>query len=383
MNNKNNYIKYYKKYNDTKYNDTKILTFKTPIKNNINIILNSNNLLGNKIKNKIKNIYNFNFERINSIEPNILYQRLLTIKKYGNEKKVYNKMFQKAINNIQNFLRKDEKFYDNKKALIKQKSRINFVKTLDYLEKFKNINLNLSYKKLYYILFFYLGITRNLINILQQKTPNIRDLLCFFNDTFYDLNYGYLDLFNNINGRTHSLSMSRFDNYIFRLIYNNLMYNRNKINPGYVSTSCVFFKKNNEKYGLDRNNSYISTDYGSGKNIDSRVNTLNLILELFTKLDTEIITTVEEKKKCIVEIYYYIIILMPFNLGTASIAEMFLYSLWKFYIGTRLEIRQTIMLDVEALTSNFDVFYRNCFHNDVNENDSDNKTIYTPYFIEA
>ena len=87
---------------------------------------------------------------------------------------------------------------------------------------------------------------------------------------------------------------------------------------------------------------------------------------------------------------------MPFALGTASIAEMFLYSLWKFYIGTRLEIRQTIMLDVEALTSNFDIFYKNCFNNDDNEN---NPTIlrqiegyneatyipvvYTPYLVET
>ena len=86
---------------------------------------------------------------------------------------------------------------------------------------------------------------------------------------------------------------------------------------------------------------------------------------------------------------------MPFSLGTASIAEMFLYSLWKFYIGTRLEITQSIMLDVEALSNTFDNFYRNCFNHDEHENDpailsqidgykqeSYIPTQYTPYFAE-
>ena len=59
---------------------------------------------------------------------------------------------------------------------------------------------------------------------------------------------------------------------------------------------------------------------------------------------------------------------MPFSMGTASISEIFLYSLWKFYVGTRLEIRQSIMLDVEALSNTFDDFYKNCFNHDEDEN---------------
>ena len=87
---------------------------------------------------------------------------------------------------------------------------------------------------------------------------------------------------------------------------------------------------------------------------------------------------------------------MPFSLGTASIAEMFLYSLWKFYIKTRLEIKQTIMLDVEALSHTFDDFYRNCFTHDEKENDpailsqiegynevTYIPVIYTPYLVES
>jgi hypothetical protein len=85
---------------------------------------------------------------------------------------------------------------------------------------------------------------------------------------------------------------------------------------------------------------------------------------------------------------------MPFQLGTAAIAEMFLYSLWNFYIGSNLRINKNIMIDVEALTIPFDVFYRNCFIHDNQENDIsilrqmdgyDEATykpiIYTPYLF--
>lgn len=362
-----------------------------PIKNNINKILANND----NIKNKIQNIYSFNFNNINRITTNILYQKLLTTKNYPNEKQVYNKMFQKAVNDIQFFLRQDETFFNTKLTLIKGKcKRMNIVETLKELEKDNKINVTFSYKKFYYILFFYLGITRNLINILQKNT-GMYDLECFFYGSNYK-NHGFPDLFTKMNGKVHPLIMDRFDNYILRLIYNNSMYDNKKINPHCVSASCVFFKKSNEKYGINRRFSYISTNYSLAENIESRVNTLNLILELFTNLDTGIITTIEEKKKCIVEIYYYIMILMPFALGTASIAEMFLYSLWKFYIGTRLEIRQSIMLDVEALTNNFDVFYNNCFNHDDNENNPSIlrqiegyneatyiSVLYTPYFNET
>jgi hypothetical protein len=76
-----------------------INNIKKPIKNNINKLLTNNN----NIKNKIQNIYSFNFNNINSINTNILYQKLLTTKNFPNEKQVYNKMFQKAVNDIQFF----------------------------------------------------------------------------------------------------------------------------------------------------------------------------------------------------------------------------------------------------------------------------------------
>ncbi len=53
---------------------------------------------------------------------------------------------------------------------------------------------------------------------------------------------------------------------------------------------------------------------------------------------------------------------MPFKRGTASIAEMSLYSLWKYYIGIPLNINQNVLLDIEVLTLPFSIFYFNCFN---------------------
>jgi hypothetical protein len=65
---------------------------------------------------------------------------------------------------------------------------------------------------------------------------------------------------------------------------------------------------------------------------------------------------------------------MPFELGTASIAEMMLYSLYQYYLGKKVVIRPNIMLDVEALMLPFPLFFENCF---MNKGDG-----YTPYLQE-
>lgn len=88
----------------------------------------------------------------------------------------------------------------------------------------------------------------------------------------------------------------------------------------------------------------------------------------------------ENKIKDIIIVFYYLIIYcMPFDLGTASIAEMSLYTLWDTYINKdgskKLIINSNIMLDVEALLMPFSQFHNNCLEKK-NEND-----IYTPYFI--
>ena len=71
---------------------------------------------------------------------------------------------------------------------------------------------------------------------------------------------------------------------------------------------------------------------------------------------------------------------MPHNFGSAFVAEVLLYSLWAKYINgfdnnnyeRRIFIKETILLDIEALTLPFDKFYENCF--------TTKKTKYTPYF---
>jgi len=84
-------------------------------------------------------------------------------------------------------------------------------------------------------------------------------------------------------------------------------------------------------------------------------------------------------KKIIIIFYYLFIYLMMFNLGTASIAEISLFTLWDTYVNNDLQqpliINQNIMIDVEVLSMPFSKFYINCFNKEY-EGD-----IYTPYFI--
>ena len=58
---------------------------------------------------------------------------------------------------------------------------------------------------------------------------------------------------------------------------------------------------------------------------------------------------------------------MPFQRGTASISEISLYILWKKYLDSDLLLNKNIMLDVEALTLPFHIFYENCFLDDINK----------------
>ena len=85
---------------------------------------------------------------------------------------------------------------------------------------------------------------------------------------------------------------------------------------------------------------------------------------ILSELNIENAENIERKKKYIILFYYSLIFLMPFSLGTASIAEILFYSLWKYYIGNDIKINDNIMLDVEALTCPFDIFYDNCLSND-------------------
>jgi hypothetical protein len=127
---------------------------------------------------------------------------------------------------------------------------------------------------------------------------------------------------------------------------------------------------------LNSNRSKISYLGNYGKK-DDVLYFLNIISHCLKKLD-ESKSNEQNIKQYIMIIYYLIILIMPFHLGTASIAEIFLYSLWTAYLNKTIKINQNIMLDVEALTLPYDIFYKNCFEKDSEEGN----TNYTPYLIE-
>lgn len=86
-----------------------------------------------------------------------------------------------------------------------------------------------------------------------------------------------------------------------------------------------------------------------------------------------------EKKKEIITVFYYLMIYyMPFSLGTSSISEMSLYTLWNTYININgfepLYINKNTMIDIEALSLPYTEFYHNCFNKTIRD-------IYTPYFL--
>ena len=394
--------------NKQKSKEIKITPIKiTPIKNYVKKIILPNNKPNYGVKNGFSSIFNSEFNNVNNIKSNTLYQKLLTTTNYPNEKNVYNKMVQNTINAIQSFLKEDENFYTIKLALIDEKCKksIMFITLNRINSRFRHI---FSYKKLYYILFWYLGIIRNLINIIQNN-GNLIWLYYFFNNELksssYVLKYGLVNVFETMNYKRHPLDMERFNNYKIRLIYNYLKYKDissainidritiyiKNIHKNIAYLYSKFIINNDGTYSFNKNE-FIYNHYES---LNDRINTLQLIIEYFHNLDIEG-RTINDKKKDIISVYYYIIILMPFALGTASISEIFLYSLWKFYIGSRLEIKQSIMLDVEALSHTFDDFYKNCFHHDENENNGDilrqireyNEetyipVVYTPYLTET
>jgi len=71
---------------------------------------------------------------------------------------------------------------------------------------------------------------------------------------------------------------------------------------------------------------------------------------------------------------------MPFKLGTASVGEMAIYTLWNTYVKDEtgksipLKINVNTLIDIEALSLPYSVFYENCIKESSN-------SIYTPYFI--
>jgi len=133
-------------------------------------------------------------------------------------------------------------------------------------------------------------------------------------------------------------------------------------------------------------NNYLGNNYDNYKNnICILLIILSYCLNLlkFKDIRDTIFLTIENDmdkiKKIIIIFYYLFIYLMIFKYGTASIAEISLFTLWDTYVNfngsENLILNQNTMLDVEVLSLPFSKFYTNCFNQDF---DGD---IYTPYFI--
>lgn len=218
---------------------------------------------------------------------------------------------------------------------------------------------------------------------------------------------------------SHPLSMTRLKNYLNRISENlNLIKNYHinfkeevKILRDDVINFMIFFYNNNflddsekktyfniklyhqnyeeniliniervEQFGKKPPYPLIYEFYSLGNisfSLESRKKLLGIMAKILDILDSIKNTKIEELKikDCILSFYYILILLMPFELGTASIAEMILHSLWRFYLNKKIIINKNTMIDVEALTLPYSLFKNNCFGNEEN-----NK--YVPYFQE-
>ena len=189
----------------------------------------------------------------------------------------------------------------------------------------------------------------------------------------------------------HPFEMKRLNNYLERIKYNiNLL---KAFNTPYISKESTiikiyfsniddipFYKDINKNINLyieyrESENGIVGYLGNYSESIAERLNILKMLSYCLYKLD-ELYKKRNTNKdfiiKYIILFYYIIIFLMPFEKGTASIAEMSLYLLWKYYIGTSIIIKSNILIDIEALTLPFDIFYKNC----LNHNDD-----YTPYLL--
>jgi len=227
------------------------------------------------------------------------------------------------------------------------------------------------YYKLIYILFYYAPMIRNLISRLQNPNTITKDGIIQENPEKFTkhgiIHITFLD--NGVHDIYHPLKMPRLEKYYDRIVTNL------KLNNIYI----IYYNKNKNVYmyaNLNKNemNYFGNNSLGNySKTLEDRIEFINLLCEYLKELDRlkTNLTEEERKKELIMRFYYVIILLMPFALGTASIAEVMLYSLCEYYLGEKVKIDQKCLLDVEALTLPFDIFYTNCFESDGTE--------YTPY----
>jgi hypothetical protein len=152
-------------------------------------------------------------------------------------------------------------------------------------------------------------------------------------------------------------------------------------------------------------NNYLNTNIDKGfkyyylgnysHTLNDRLSFINIMLYCLKELDNNKLNLekIELNKKLIIVFYYILILLMPFIAGTASIAEVALYSLWEKYIpNSKIKINPNVILDTEALSLPFNNFLHNCFNKEeiktsyFNRSPNKEKNIFilsyfTPYLI--
>lgn len=365
-----------------------------------------------KIKEKINKILEYNNEHLtlflknfNIIDCNIRkFSKNIIINYQHKDQKIYDYIVCISINKIKEVL-------DNNDIIFFKESKYTKINFSDIIKsKIENgeIPENIFVYKLLYLL-NYSGRRRNIIHLLQIN-----------NEKYYLDNYGYChhSFLDGYYKMEHSLTMGRFQNYKERIIQNLLKvsninslnniknikniknitknehkiikynsknnnklfieiyikFNINELIPSYTKINENVYTFTNLIFVNNKINSKISSLGNVSYSIDDRLQFLSILAYCLEILNSKN-SSIENTKKYIIIFYYIIILLMPFMLGTASIAEILLHSLWEKYIGSIIYINENTMLDVEALTLPFSIFYDNCFNGRTNDN-------YTPYIIE-
>jgi hypothetical protein len=196
------------------------------------------------------------------------------------------------------------------------------------------------------------------------------------------------------------IPMDLFNSKYLKLIYNEL-YNNSYLFIQFFTYNNIpkrleYSIKKNDKFNsntIKDNNSYASFNNYLGDTLHTYKNNIYIIMiilsyclsllkskdirdTIFLKIKNDI----DKIKKIIIIFYYLLIYLMIFSLGTASIAETSLFTLWDAYVNIDgndpLILNKNTMIDVEALTIPFSNFYINCFNKESDQNK------YTPYFID-
>ena len=371
-----------------------INTYKEKINNILEFYKNSLNTNTSKI---IKNNKNCN-------NSNVSFTRELASNQITGDQRIFSRIFNCTIKKAVDFLEVNVNSMKNSINNITNNSSNKY-----YIHDFKKLAIhrlsNIIEKKIYFdkmliIFFFYFGIQRNLIYLMQK--PYLEKTFRFNSKKTIPTEYGYINtIFYNSGKYTleHPLKMDRLRKYLPRILENCKTLKKNKINfvlnkrnnkiytKNICYNFCIYFdginifgneilqkkecymiieylKVNNEIIFDIQNVGNISKLGNISLTLDDRLYYLNVMSKILFKLDEnkKQNINIEKQKEYIVAFYYLLILLMPFLRGTASIAEMSLYSLWKYYIGTSLNINQTVLLDVEALTLPFSIFYHNCFN---------------------